>query len=58
MGQLFNDRCRSIWGTRAIPVVGTEGGIWNLPAPDEEFQPDTRFPPVTNYSHGRHGGDV
>lgn len=52
MGQLFNDRCRSIWGTRAIPVVGTEGGIWNLPAPDEEFQPDTRFPPVTNYSHG------
>ncbi|MEM6284479.1 MAG: hypothetical protein AAF787_19965 [Chloroflexota bacterium] len=51
MGRMFNERCATIFGTQAIPVLGTEGGIWNFPAPGEPaYQQDTRFPPYTNAS--------
>ena len=42
MGRMFNERCASIFGSQAIPVVGTEGGIY--PFLDGNFQPDTRYP--------------
>lgn len=52
MGRMFNERCQMLFGTQAIPVLGTEGGIWDFPAPGEgSLQQDTRFPPYTNESH-------
>jgi hypothetical protein len=51
MGRMFNERCARLFGTQAIPVVGTEGGIWDWPAPGEGFlQQDDRFPPYDNRS--------
>jgi hypothetical protein len=52
MGLMFNQRCQALFGTQAIPVVGTEGGIWDFPPPGGgQMQPDTRYPPYTNASH-------
>jgi hypothetical protein len=49
MGRMFNERCAQLFGTQAVPVVGTEGGIWDFPAPGEGFfQQDTRYPPYDN----------
>lgn len=49
MGRFWNERCASIWGSQAIPVVGTEGGIW--PFRGQAFwQPDNRYPPYTETS--------
>lgn len=46
MGRMFNERCASLFGTQAVPVVGTEGGIW--PFRDQPaYQQDTRYPPYT-----------
>ncbi len=42
MGQMFNERCASLFGLGAVPVVGTEGGIF--PFRDQLFQQDNRFP--------------
>ncbi len=52
MGRMFNERCAQLFGTQAVPVVGTEGGIWEFPAPGEgAMAQDTRFPAYTNSSH-------
>jgi hypothetical protein len=49
MGQMFNERCAQIWGTQAVPVVGTEGGIF--PFNDEvSYQQDNRYPPYNRDS--------
>ena len=54
MGRMFNERCAELFGVQSIPVLGTEGGIWDFPAPGEPpFQPDTRFPPYTNASQAQ-----
>ncbi len=51
MGRMFNERCARMFGTQAVPVVGTEGGIWDFPGPgDPPLQQDTRYPPYTNAS--------
>ncbi len=41
MGRMFNERCASIFGTQAVPVVGTEGGIYPFRG---SYQPDNRYP--------------
>ncbi|MDX2162034.1 MAG: hypothetical protein SF162_11965 [bacterium] len=48
MGQMFNERCSAIWGSQAVPVVGTEGGIF--PFRDGVFQQDRRYPPYNGDS--------
>ncbi|MDZ4768801.1 MAG: hypothetical protein SGJ24_06700 [Chloroflexota bacterium] len=42
MGRMFNERCAEWFGTQAIPVLGTEGGIF--PFRDQVFQQDNRYP--------------
>ncbi|MFN8448251.1 MAG: hypothetical protein U0521_06595 [Anaerolineae bacterium] len=42
MGSMFNERCAQIFGAQAVPVIGTEGGIY--PFRDQTFQPDNRYP--------------
>jgi len=49
MGQFFNERAAAIFGTQAVPVVGTEGGIF--PFRGGVFQQDTRYPPYDENSH-------
>ena len=52
MGVMFNDRCADLFGTQAIPVLGTEGGIW--PYRDgSRWQQDTRYPPYTEESQAQ-----
>jgi hypothetical protein len=49
MGIMMNERCADLFGTQAIPVLGTEGGIW--PYRDgSRWQQDNRFPPYTEES--------
>lgn len=52
MGRMFNERCASTWGTQAIPVLGTEGGIYPFPRTSEfpHYQQDTRYPRYTHES--------
>ncbi len=52
MGRMFNERCAEYWGTEAIPVLGTEGGIYPFPKDSQTpfYQQDTRFPPYTHES--------
>jgi hypothetical protein len=49
MGRMFNERCANIFGSQAIPVVGTEGGIIPFLG-GGEFQLDTRYPPYNERS--------
>jgi hypothetical protein len=42
MGRMVNERCAALFGTQAVPVVGTEGGIY--PFRDQVYQQDTRYP--------------
>ncbi|MDZ4763559.1 MAG: hypothetical protein SGI73_03335 [Chloroflexota bacterium] len=49
MGQYFNERAAVMFGTQAVPVVGTEGGIWAFRG--ETFQQDNRYPPYNENSH-------
>lgn len=42
MGRMFNERCATLFGSQAVPVVGTEGGIY--PFDSQVFQQDNRFP--------------
>lgn len=52
MGRMFNERAARLFGSQAVPVLGTEGGIWDFPSPDgAPFQQDTRYPPYTHSSH-------
>jgi hypothetical protein len=53
MGRMFNERCAALFGTQAVPVVGTEGGIWPFlyePGKPAERQQDNRYPPYTRDS--------
>lgn len=52
MGRMFNERCAEVWGTQAIPVLGTEGGIYPFPKTSEFpfYQQDTRYPRYTHES--------
>jgi hypothetical protein len=47
-GRYINDRLAQLFGTQAVPVVGTEGGIW--PFRNEWFQQDNRYPPYNEVS--------
>lgn len=49
MGRMFNERCAMLFGSSAIPVLGTEGGIW--PFRNGVFQQDNRYPPYTEQNH-------
>jgi hypothetical protein len=49
MGRMFNERAAALFGTQAVPVVGTEGGIWPFRA-TIPFQLDDRYPPYTEES--------
>ena len=48
MGLMFNQRSAELFGSQAVPVVGTEGGIFAFR--NETFQQDTRFPPYNEQS--------
>ena len=52
MGQFFNERCAQLFGTQAVPVVGTEGGIFPfLPhSGGQYYQQDDRYPPYNEES--------
>ncbi|MCC6614605.1 MAG: hypothetical protein IT320_14080 [Anaerolineae bacterium] len=50
MGRMFNERCAQYFGTQAIPVVGSEGGIF--PFRGGSFQQDTRYPAYSEVNHG------
>ncbi|MEO8611502.1 MAG: hypothetical protein ABI690_26625 [Chloroflexota bacterium] len=52
MGRMFNERCGDIWGSEAVPVLGTEGGIYPFPrtADIKSYQQDNRYPPYTHES--------
>ncbi|MEP7293411.1 MAG: hypothetical protein ABI835_16625 [Chloroflexota bacterium] len=49
MGRMFNERCASIFGSQAIPCIGTEGGIIPFLG-GGQFQLDTRYPPYNERS--------
>lgn len=52
VGQAFMELLRDYFGGGVVPVVGTEGGIWPWPGPDEGTRiDDARFPGVTWQSH-------
>ncbi len=42
MGRMFNERCATLFGSQAVPVLGTEGGIF--PFRGGTFQQDSRYP--------------
>lgn len=48
MGQMFNERATTLFGTQAVPVVGTEGGIYAFR--NQSYQQDTRYPPYNEQS--------
>jgi hypothetical protein len=48
MGQMFNERATVLFGTQAVPVVGTEGGIYAFRG--QSYQQDPRYPPYTEQS--------
>lgn len=48
MGRMFNERAAMMFGTQAVPVVGTEGGIYAFR--DQSYQQDTRYPPYNERS--------
>lgn len=52
MGRMFNERCAEIWGSEAVPVLGTEGGIYPFPRTSDikSYQQDNRYPPYTHES--------
>jgi hypothetical protein len=48
MGWYFNERSAALFGSSAVPVVGTEGGIWQFRG--GTFQQDNRYPPYDDVS--------
>ncbi len=48
MGTMFNERAAQMFGAQAVPVLGTEGGIW--PFRGGSFQQDRRYPPYDENS--------
>ncbi len=54
MGVVFNELLRRYVNAGPVPVVGTEGGIWRIPAPDDgPHVIDTRYPGYTWQSHAQ-----
>lgn len=52
LGQGFMELLGQYFGAGVVPVVGTEGGIWPWPGPDEPPRvDDVRYPGVTWRSH-------
>lgn len=49
MGHMFNQRAAEWFGTQAVPVMGTEGGIWGFRG--HTYQQDTRYPSYNEQSH-------
>jgi|FLYN01.1.fsa_nt_gi hypothetical protein len=52
MGRMFNERAAALFGSQAVPVVGTEGGIWPFPRDSNNpyYQQDNRYPRYTHES--------
>jgi hypothetical protein len=47
-GQAFQELLKKHFNAGPVPVIGTEGGIWKIPAPDEEpHMIDDRYPPYS-----------
>ncbi len=55
MGRMFNERCAQWFGTQAVPVVGTEGGIYPFLPGDHGryYQQDNRYPPYDEVSQAQ-----
>jgi hypothetical protein len=51
MGRMFNERCAMLFGSQAVPVLGTEGGIWAFRP--GVFQQDNRYPPYDEVSQAQ-----
>jgi hypothetical protein len=51
MGRMFNERAAQLFGTQAVPVVGTEGGIYAFRG--QVYQQDNRYPPYNEQSHAQ-----
>ncbi len=54
MGIVLQDLLKRYFNAGPVPVVGTEGGIWPIPAPGEPpemYAPDNRYPGYTRESH-------
>jgi hypothetical protein len=48
-GQAFQELLKKYFNAGPIPVIGTEGGVWQIPRPgDQPYLIDDRYPP---YSH-------
>lgn len=50
-GLAWMQRLQEIFGIGAVPVIGTEGGLWPMPEPNVVQQVDNRYPGFTIYSH-------
>src|SRR5690606_19860183 len=55
MGRMFNERCAQWFGTQAVPVLGTEGGIFPFLSGDHGrfYQQDNRYPPYDEVSQAQ-----
>jgi hypothetical protein len=51
-GQAWLERLQDLFGVGAVPVIGTEGGLWPTPTPQGVQQLDIRYPGFTWGSHG------
>ncbi|NDJ52134.1 MAG: hypothetical protein GYB68_03495 [Chloroflexi bacterium] len=53
-GQAFQELLQRYFDAGPVPVIGTEGGIWKIPAPDDDpHLIDTRYPPYDHFSHAQ-----
>lgn len=50
-GLAWLERLQEMFGVGAVPVVGTEGGVFPFPKRNQPQQIDIRYPPVTWESH-------
>ncbi len=51
-GEAFQQLLKQYFNLGPVPVVGTEGGIWKIPKPDDSpHLIDTRYPPYSHNSH-------
>lgn len=51
MGIAFMTWYADWFGGGAVPVIGTEGGIFPVPRDGNFYQADTRYPPYDQFSH-------
>jgi len=50
-GEAWLERLQEMFGVGAVPVMGTEGGLWPLPEEGQVKQLDRRYPGFTVGSH-------